>query len=269
MVGIVLASLWIIAYTTWQLTRTRGGGPVDPFPVGPAQEAQPQDHHVAHTTDPRTSDEIFAEQRRQMVERQLAARDITDRSVREAMLAVPRHLFVPERELENAYVDGPLPIGHAQTISQPYIVALMTQLAHPTKSAVALDVGTGSGYQAAVLSLLCAHVYSVEIVESLADSARERLARLGYHNVTVRAGDGYAGWLDHAPFDLIIVAAAPDHVPPPLVEQLKPGGRLVIPVGKYYQSLVVVHKGPDGSVRQEHVIPVAFVPMTGQAQQAK
>ena len=125
-----------------------------------------------HTTDPRTSEEIFAEQRRQMVERQLAARDITDRSVREAMLAVPRHLFVPERELDNAYVDGPLPIGHAQTISQPYIVALMTQLAHPTKSAVALDVGTGSGYQAAVLSLLCEHVYSMEIVESLADSAR-------------------------------------------------------------------------------------------------
>ena len=145
----------------------------------------------------------------------------------------------------------------------------MTQLAHPTKSAVALDVGTGSGYQAAVLSLLCEHVYSVEIVESLADSARERLTRLGYHNVTVRAGDGYAGWLDHAPFDLIIVAAAPDHVPQPLVEQLKPGGRLVIPVGKYYQSLVVVYKEPDGSVRQEHVIPVAFVPMTGQAQQAK
>ncbi len=139
------------------------------------QEAQPQDHHVSHTTDPHTSDEIFAEQRRQMVERQLAARDITDRSVREAMLAVPRHLFVPERELDSAYVDGPLPIGHAQTISQPYIVALMTQLAHPTKSAVALDVGTGSGYQAAVLSLLCAHVYSVEIVESLADSARSAL----------------------------------------------------------------------------------------------
>jgi protein-L-isoaspartate(D-aspartate) O-methyltransferase len=126
-------------------------------------------------------------------------------------------------------------------------------------------VGTGSGYQAAVLSVLCEHVYSIEIIASLADSARERLARLDYRNVTVRAGDGYAGWLEHAPFDLIIVAAAPNHLPQPLIEQLTPGGRLVIPVGEYDQSLIVVHKEPDGGTRHENVIPVAFVPMTGQA----
>ncbi|MCU0961965.1 MAG: protein-L-isoaspartate(D-aspartate) O-methyltransferase [Pirellulaceae bacterium] len=164
------------------------------------------------------------------------------------------------------YLDGPLPIGQGQTISQPYIVGLMTQLARPHAEAIALDIGTGSGYQAAVLSLLCRHVYSMEIVESLADAARERLARLGYTNVTVRVGDGYAGWEEHAPFDLIIVAAAPERIPQPLIDQLKPAGRLVIPVGKFSQDLIVVHKQPDGSVRRESVIPVAFVPMTGQAQ---
>ncbi|MHB8971775.1 MAG: protein-L-isoaspartate(D-aspartate) O-methyltransferase [Pirellulaceae bacterium] len=226
---------------------------------------------MSHTRDHRTSDEIFSEQRRQMVERQLAARDITDQRVREGMLAVPRHHFVPDQELDYAYVDRPLPLGHGQTISQPYIVALMTQLARPTQHAVALDVGTGSGYQAALLSVLCEHVYSVEIVASLADSARDRLERLGYRNVTVRTGDGYAGWPEHAPFDLIIVAAAPDHVPQPLVDQLTPGGRLVIPVGESSQNLIVVHKDkePGGGLRQEYVIPVVFVPMTGQALRKK
>jgi protein-L-isoaspartate(D-aspartate) O-methyltransferase len=183
------------------------------------------------------------------------------------MLQVPRHRFVPDQAVDSAYLDGPLPIGHGQTISQPYIVALMTQLARPQPDSVALDIGTGSGYQAAVLSLLCRHVYSMEIVEPLADAARERLAHLGYTNVTVRAGDGYGGWEEHAPFDLIIVAAAPERIPQPLIDQLKPDGRLVIPVGKQFQNLIVVHKQPDGSVRRESVIPVAFVPMTGQARQ--
>ena len=222
-----------------------------------------------HTADHRTTDEIFVEQQRQMVEQQLAARDITDQRVRGAMLAVPRHRFVPEQELDNAYADRPLPIGYGQTISQPYIAALMTQLARPTKHAVALDVGTGSGYQAALLSVLCEHVYTMEIVASLADSARDRLVRLGYRNVTVRTGDGYAGWLEHVPFDLIIVAAAPTHVPQPLIEQLTPGGRLVIPIGESCQSLIVVQKEPDGGMRQENVIPVVFVPMTGQALRKK
>ncbi|MHB0957736.1 MAG: protein-L-isoaspartate(D-aspartate) O-methyltransferase [Pirellulaceae bacterium] len=267
LVGIVLAALWLVASTLWQLIGARGGGQVDVPPVSPAPDLEQQDNDVWRTSDPQAADEIYAERRRQMVERQLAARDITNKEVLETMRTVPRHLFVPDKQLDHAYVDGPLPIGHDQTISQPYIVALMTQLAHPHPSAVALDVGTGSGYQAAVLSRLCKQVYSIEIVEPLADLARERLAALGYRNVTVRAGDGYAGWPEHAPFDLIIVAAAPDHVPHALIEQLRPGGRLVIPVGKSYQKLTVVHKQPDGSVRQEPVIPVAFVPMTGQAQE--
>jgi protein-L-isoaspartate(D-aspartate) O-methyltransferase len=200
-----------------------------------------------------------------MVARQLAARDVRDPEVLEAMRQVPRHLFVPEKMRRHAYDDSPLPIGHDQTISQPYIVGLMTQLARPHKSAIALDVGTGSGYQAAVLALLCKKVYSIEIVEPLAESARQRLESLGYENVTVRCGDGYRGWPNQAPFDLIIVAAAPEHVPPALVEQLKPGGRLVIPVGKHFQNLVLIEKQADGSIRQQNVAPVSFVPMTGQA----
>jgi protein-L-isoaspartate(D-aspartate) O-methyltransferase len=269
LVGFVLATLWIVASTTWQLVRVRDVGQAAGPSTGPSQDTPEQDTHVWKTGDDESSAQSFAEQRRQMVAQQLAARDITDERVMEVMLKVPRHLFVPKNAIDRAYVDGPLPIGNGQTISQPYIVALMTQLARPSESAIALDVGTGSGYQAAVLSLLCKQVYSIEIIEPLADSARERLERLGYRNVTVRSGDGYGGWPEHAPFDLIIVAAAPEHVPQPLIDQLKPGGRLVIPVGRYYQSLIVVHKKPDGDVRREQVIPVAFVPMTGQAQKER
>jgi protein-L-isoaspartate(D-aspartate) O-methyltransferase len=217
---------------------------------------------VQDETSPRELPSDVAK-RLQMVQQQLAARDISDRRVLDAMREVPRHLFIPEQSRSEAYFDGPVPIGFGQTISQPYIVGLMTQLARPHPNAVALDVGTGSGYQAAVLSLLCRDVYSIEIVEPLADSARKRLQTLGYANVTVRAGDGYRGWPEHAPFDLIIVAAAPDHVPQPLVEQLKPGGRLVIPVGRHVQDLLLIEKRADGSVRQSRVAPVAFVPMTG------
>jgi protein-L-isoaspartate(D-aspartate) O-methyltransferase len=184
-------------------------------------------------------------------------------------VAFPRHLYVPDDLQNSAYADRPLPIGRGQTISQPYIVALMTQLARPLADSRALDVGTGSGYQAAVLGELCKEVYSIEIVESLADQAAERLARQGYENVRVRAGDGYQGWPEHAPFDLIIVAAAPDHVPEPLVEQLAPGGRLIIPVGRFQQDLMVIEKQDDGTVLRWSEIPVAFVPMTGEAQQPK
>jgi len=265
-VGLVLAALWIIAYTAWQLTRARGGGQT----TGPSSRQSPgisdQDRQVSQADDQDTAGDVYAEKRRRMVERQLKARDITDPRVLDAMMQVPRHLFVAKGMVDQAYVDGPLGIGHGQTISQPYIVALMTQLANPPAEAVALDVGTGSGYQAAVLVRLCKHVYSIEIVETLADSARERLKQLDYQNVTVRAGDGYAGWPEHAPFDVIIVAAAPEHVPQPLIDQLKPGGRLVIPVGRHYQSLVLVEKDADGTVRRQQIIPVAFVPMTGQAQ---
>jgi protein-L-isoaspartate(D-aspartate) O-methyltransferase len=212
------------------------------------------------------SEDRFADERRRMVQTQMAARDITNERVLDALRRVPRHRFVPEHLQDSAHTDRPLPIGEKQTISQPYIVALMTQLAQPKPDSIALDVGTGSGYQAAVLGELCKHVYSIEIVESLARDAAQRLDALGYDNVTVRAGDGYRGWPEHAPFDVIIVAAAPDHIPSALVEQLAPGGRLIVPVGSYYQELTVVEKQPDGTTRQWSVAPVAFVPMTGEAQ---
>ena len=203
--------------------------------------------------------------RRQMVDGQLRGRDITDPRVLEAMGKVPRHRFVSEAQWGDAYDDHPLPIGHEQTISQPYIVALMTQLAAPKPEHRALDVGTGSGYQAAVLSLLCKEVYGIEIVRPLAEAAQKRLASLGYKNVTVRAGDGYRGWPEHAPFDVVLVAAAPDHVPQALIDQLAPGGKLVIPVGGYPQRLTVIEKRADGSIRRSTAGPVLFVPMTGEA----
>jgi len=208
----------------------------------------------------------FAESRRHMVAAQLRGRDITDPDVLDAMSRVPRHRFVP-RELQAwAYADHPLPLTDGQTISQPYIVALMSQLARPTRQCKALEIGVGSGYQTAILAELCAEVFGVEIVASLAVSAGERLAQLGYKNVTIRNGDGYAGWPEESPFDVILVAAAPPHVPPRLVEQLAPGGRLVLPVGEFQQNLVVVEKSRDGLVHQFGITPVAFVPMTGEAQ---
>lgn len=204
-------------------------------------------------------------QRTKMVREQLAARDITDPAVLEAMSEVKRHLFVPEELRSRAYWDQPLPIGHDQTISQPYIVALMTQLGRASSADKALDVGTGSGYQAAVLSRLVEEVYSIEIICELAEQARGRLDRLGYDNVTVRCGDGYAGWPEQAPFDVIIVAAAPNEVPQPLIDQLAPGGRLVIPVGDVHQELVVIEKHEDGSIERHAYGGVRFVPMTGRA----
>jgi protein-L-isoaspartate(D-aspartate) O-methyltransferase len=208
----------------------------------------------------------FQEARARMVRHDLAGRDIRDQRVLDVMGRVPRQRFIPDYLADDAYRDGPLPIGRGQTISQPYIVALMTQLVQPKPTSRALDIGTGSGYQAAVLSELCKEVYSIEIVEPLATAAKKRLADLGYANVAVRHGDGYQGWKEHAPFDAIIVAAAADHVPKPLVDQLAPGGRLVIPVGNYFQNLLLVEKRPDGSIVQENVAPVAFVPMTGEAE---
>ena len=195
-----------------------------------------------------------------MVEDQLAGRDITDVFVLEAMKRVPRHAFVPTQLAARAYADQPLPIGLGQTISQPYIVALMTQLAAPKGAARVLDVGTGSGYQAAVLAELADHVFGVEIICEHAEAASKRLARLGYDNATIRCGDGYHGWSEHAPFDAIIVAAAPEKVPPALIEQLKPSGRLVIPVGGQRQELRLYLKNADGSVSVRHVAPVRFVP---------
>ncbi len=210
--------------------------------------------------------DAFAQARAAMVDRQIDARGVSDPLVLEAMRRVERHLFVPDEVRDAAYNDHPLPIGHGQTISQPYIVALMTDLAELSGGETVLEIGTGSGYQAAILAEIVDDVYTIEIVEPLAVSAAERLERLGYENVHVRHGDGYRGWPEHAPFDAIVVTAAPGHVPQPLVEQLKVGGRLVIPVGERYQELLQIVKTPDGATERD-VIPVRFVPMTGEAQE--
>ena len=188
-----------------------------------------------------------------------------DKAVLQALLRVERHEFVPASQRASAYRNHPLPIGHGQTISQPYIVALMTDLLEAEADDVVLEVGTGSGYQAAVLAELVKRVYSIEIVEPLAVEVKERLSRLGYESVTTRLGDGYYGWEEQAPFDAIVVTAAASHVPPPLIEQLKPGGKLVIPVGSRFltQQLLLVEKDDEGSVSTRQVLPVRFVPLTG------
>ena len=207
----------------------------------------------------------FARQRAEMVAAQLAARDITNRRVLEAMGRVPRHRFVLPEWQDQAYDDGPLPIHAGQTISQPYIVALMTQLADPKPGDRVLDIGTGSGYQAAVLADMGAEVASIEIVPELAEEAKRRLAELKYDKVTVRAGDGYRGWPERAPFQAIVLAAAAPQVPKPLLEQLAEGGRLVLPVGADgFQDLLVITRQADGSFRRQTVAPVMFVPMTGE-----
>jgi protein-L-isoaspartate(D-aspartate) O-methyltransferase len=184
--------------------------------------------------------------------------------VLEAMLNVPRHEFVPENLKPYAYVNRPLPIGHSQTISQPFIVGIMTDLLNVGKGSSVLEVGTGSGYQAAILAYCVKMVYSIEIIKELGEEARARLQRLGYQNVEVRVGDGYKGWEEHAPFDAIIVTAAAAHVPPPLIEQLKPGGRMVIPVGEPIrtQYLTLVEKDAEGKIKMQKLLPVAFVPLT-------
>ena len=207
--------------------------------------------------------DAFVAPRQRMVDEQIAARGVASARVLSALRDVPRHLFVPPELRSQAYDDRPLPIGYGQTISQPYIVALMTELARPRPTDRALEVGTGSGYQAAVLSRLVSHVYTIEIVELLARSAEQRLKTLGYANVTLRAGDGYAGWPDVAPFDIIIVTAAPDHVPAPLLAQLRAGGRLVIPVGPVSagQELQLIEKDSTGRTETTRVAPVRFVPL--------
>jgi len=192
-------------------------------------------------------------------------RDRLSPDVLNVMRAVPRHEFVPDGLRADAYGDRPLPIGYGQTISQPFIVALMTDLLHAGRDDIVLEVGTGSGYQAAVLSPLVRRVYTIEIVPGLADSATARLRRLGYSNVETRTGDGYYGWEEAAPFDGILVTAAASQIPPPLVKQLKPGSRMIIPVGAPFalQHLVLVERGKDGRVTTRQLLPVSFVPLTG------
>jgi len=207
-----------------------------------------------------------ARAREEMVAAQIEARGVRDARTLAAMRKVPRHLFVPAALAGDAYADHPLPIGHGQTISQPYIVAFMTEALGLRGGETVLEVGTGSGYQAAVLAEIAARVDTIEIVAPLAEEARERLARLGYRNVEVRAGDGYQGWPDAAPFDAVMVTAAAPRVPEPLKQQLKDGGRLVIPVGEEYQELIVVTRRGTTYV-ESRVLPVRFVPMTGKVRQ--
>ncbi len=213
--------------------------------------------------------DAWAKARSEMVRSQIASErggrtPVTDPEVLRAMLAVPRHRFVPDNQGRRAYADSPLPIGYGQTISQPYIVALMTELLGVGKDDVVLEIGTGSGYQAAVLAEIVDSVYTIEIVPELATSARQRLAEIGYDAISVRAGDGYYGWPGHAAFDAIVVTAAASHIPPPLEEQLAPGGRMVIPVGPplRVQSLMLVEKRSDGSITRRNLLPVRFVPLT-------
>jgi len=212
---------------------------------------------------PRADEAALAQARERMVEQQIEAREVRDPLTLAALRKVRRHLFVPPESVRLAYQDHPLPIGHAQTISQPYIVAFMTEALGLVGGETVLEVGTGSGYQAAVLAEIAARVYTIEIVEPLAREATERLARLGYRNVEVRAGDGYQGWPEAAPFDAIMVTAAAPRIPETLKQQLQDGGRLVIPVGDEYQELIVVTRRGE-RFEETSVLPVRFVPMTGE-----
>lgn len=241
--------------------------PVLPLEEPAAEEAAPLEWHRPRFTEREA-------ERHNMVKEQIVgprwggAVAVDNEDVLEAMRQVPRHRFVPERPQELAYDDRPLPIGYGQTISQPYIVALMTQALDVQPGDKVLEIGTGSGYQAAVLSELTPHVYSVEILRALADPASERLKTLGYETVEAKWADGYYGWPEHSPFDGIIVTCAAGHVPPPLVNQLKPGGRMVIPIGDVMsvQRLVLVLKGENGELTTRDMLSVRFVPMTGAAE---
>ncbi len=228
-----------------------------------------------NSTAPEAGDARTAPQRTErqgerdaMVKRQIAARGVRDSAVLDAMRRVPRHWFVPKSLKSRAYDDRPLPIGAGQTISQPYIVALMTEALHLKADSRVLEVGTGSGYQAAVLAEITPHVFTIEIVEPLGRQAMATFERHGYTTIKAKIGDGYAGWDEHAPFDAVIVTCAPDHVPPKLIEQLKEGGRMCIPVGsqRRVQSLHLITKLADGKLDTDNLIPVRFVPMTGDAQ---
>jgi protein-L-isoaspartate(D-aspartate) O-methyltransferase len=213
-----------------------------------------------------SAEQPFLRLREQMVRDQLQARDVKDSRVLAAMRKVPRHRFVTPELMNSAYDDCALPLMLGQTISQPYIVGYMTQALLLKGHERVLEIGTGSGYQAAVLAELTAEVYSIEILPELARRAETILGQLGYKNIRIRTGDGYQGWPEFAPFDCIIVTAAPDHVPQPLVDQLIRGGRMIVPVGRYEQDLILIEKGEQGTTRKS-TIPVRFVPMTGKAQQ--
>lgn len=219
----------------------------------------------ATETDPQRAARDWEAERRRMVDEQLQARDISNARVLEAIRTVPRHLFVPEPRRADAYGDWPLPIGHDQTISQPYIVGFMTQALDVAPEHRILEVGTGSGYQAAVLAALAKDVYTIEIVPTLAERARDTLSALGYRNVHIRTGNGYLGWPEHSPYDRIMVTAAPDEVPPALLQQLKIGGLMAIPVGTVTQELRILRRTVTGT-ETLGTLPVRFVPMTNKPQ---
>lgn len=212
-----------------------------------------------------TSAREFAVERERMVKEQVAMRGVTDERVLTAMRKVQREQFVPEEIRGRSYSDGPLPIGYDQTISQPFVVAFMTEKLRLRPTDRVLEIGTGSGYQAAILAELAAKVYTIEIVEPLGKSAAATLQRLGYKNVQVKIGDGYKGWPEHAPFDAVIVTCAPERVPQPLIDQTKEGGRIVIPVGPAGDQTLYLLEKRNGRLEQRNVLPVSFVPMTGEA----
>jgi protein-L-isoaspartate(D-aspartate) O-methyltransferase len=281
---IILALLLLLVPRNTPPVVTPNRPPVPPAPAtatatapttAPADSPHIQRDAAGNLVWPRPRFTERQSERDAMVSTQIAGgagRDtVTDARVLDAMRSVPRHEFVPDDQRTAAYADGPLSIGHGQTISQPYMVALMTELLAVQPGHRILEIGTGSGYQAAVLAELTPYVYSIEIVAPLADQARTRLEHLGYKTVQVRAGDGYQGWPEHAPFDGVIVTCAPDNVPTPLWDQLKPGGRMVIPLGEAgaVQRLVVLTKRPDGTRHTREVTLVRFVPMTGEGKRGK
>ena len=240
-------------------------------PAEPNRTAEPNDPNDKRPLRPAHKHPAFAERKKErtrMVALQIQARDVKDPNVLKAMRIVPRHAFVRPTEKRYAYADSPLPIGLDQTISQPYIVAFMTEALKLKPNSKVLEIGTGSGYQAAVCAEIAQRVYTIEIVEELAKTAKKRLKELGYPNVVVRFGDGFFGWKEHAPFDAIIGTAAAGRVPEPLIEQLKPGGRMILPYGKPwgFQYLVLITKDKKGKLHRSNVMPVRFVPMTGEVQ---
>ena len=243
-------------------------------PGSEEQSSEEGESETQETVGPQRSHPAFAErveERNQMVRRQIEMREVEDPNVLRVMRAVPRHAFVPDVQRRHAYEDRPLYIGHGQTISQPYIVAFMTEALKLDPNSVVLEIGTGSGYQAAVCAEIAKEVYTIEIVEALATSAAELLKELGYSNVHVRAGDGYYGWPEKGPFDAIIGTAAAEEIPPPLIEQLRKGGRMILPVrGEFgFQYLILVTKDERGQLHRKNVMPVLFVPMTGRIQQSQ
>lgn len=237
--------------------------PVEPNDPNDRKSMRPPHKHAAFTER--------VQERARMVDWQIEQRGVKDPNVLTAMRVVPRHAFVRQTEERYAYADYPLPIGYDQTISQPYIVAFMTEALRLNASSKVLEIGTGSGYQAAVCAETCREVYTIEIVKELAEIATKRLKELGYPNVFVKAGDGYFGWPEHAPFDAIIGTAAAGRIPEPLIKQLKPGGRMILPYGSAadFQYLVLITKDRDGNLRKTNVMPVRFVPMTGEVQKSE